>query len=73
MLAQNAISVCALCLGFPRTPRYHGRMSQKTRHRGGNRTVKSKNAQHAKTVLAILLLGFVAVLLALWLFSCVTN
>ena len=48
-------------------------MSQKTRHRGGNRTVKSKNAQHAKTVLAILLLGFVAVLLALWLFSCVTN
>jgi hypothetical protein len=46
-------------------------MSQKTRHRGGNRRVKSKSAQHAKTVLAIILLLFVASLLAVWLVSCI--
>jgi len=47
-------------------------MSQKTRHRGGNRRVKSKSAQHAKTVLAIILLLFIAVLLAIWLIGCIT-
>ncbi len=47
-------------------------MSQKTRHRGGNRRVKSKSAQHAKTVLAIILLLFVGTLLAVGLIGCLT-
>jgi len=47
-------------------------MSQRTRHRGGNRRVKSKSAQHAKTVLAIILLLFVATMLAIWLVGCLT-
>lgn len=48
-------------------------MSQRTQHRGGNRKVKSKSVQHAKTVLAVILLLFVATMLALWLLSCVTG
>lgn len=59
-------------LGFPPASRYHGPMSQKTQHRGGNRKVKAKSVQHAKTVLAVILLLFVGVMLALWLLSCVT-
>ncbi len=47
-------------------------MSQKTRHRGGNRRVRSKSAQHAKTVLAIILLLFIGTILAIWLVGCIT-
>jgi hypothetical protein len=47
-------------------------MSQKTKHRGGNRRVKSKSVQHAKTVLAALLLLFVAAMLLFWLIGMVS-
>ncbi|MFG0293918.1 MAG: hypothetical protein ACF8MJ_12305 [Phycisphaerales bacterium JB050] len=47
-------------------------MSQKTRHRGANRRVKSKSTQHAQTVLAIILLLVVGSHLAVALIGCLT-
>lgn len=54
--------------------KYGGRMlgmSQKTKHRGGDRRVRSKSVQKSKTIMAALLLFFVCAMVMFGIFALV--
>lgn len=46
-------------------------MSQKTKHRGGDRRVRSKSVQKSKTIMAALLLFFVCAMVMFGIFALV--